>query len=133
MVWQPATIARVVVPLLWLGCGGGAKPPQEPKPEPTAMVKPPPPPPETEEDRERKRHAEALAIVPDKSSCLPTQLKSPTAPRLELAVIAWNLDSTKVAVLAGDDLHIFNAQTKAHETSFSIRSYKCVNGDPTEI
>ncbi len=208
MVWQPATIARVVVPLLWLGCGGGAKPPAAPKPEPSAAVKPPPQP-ETEEDRERKRHAEALAIVPDKSSCLPAELRSPTAPRLELAAIGsaavvcavdqdrtrllgpiacwavavsgpnpgaltyqdatplpgrglavmlddrcargfclpkdakvptdpvalvtWNLENTKVAVLVGDDLHIYDAQTKAHETSFSIRGDKGVTGDPTEI
>jgi hypothetical protein len=209
MVWQPATIARFVVPLLWLGCGGGQKPPAKPEPEPSTAVKPPPPPPETEEDRERKRHAEALAIVPEKSSCLPAELRSPTAPRLELAaigsaavvcaidqdrtrllgpvacwsiavsggtpgaltyqeaaplpgrglavmlddrcargfclpkdakvpgdqvaLIAWNLESTKVAVLVGDDLHIYNAQTKAHETSFSIRGDKGVTGDPTEI
>jgi hypothetical protein len=173
------------------------------------VVKPPPPPAETEEDRERKRHADALLIVPDKSSCLPAELRSPTAPRLELAaigsaavvcaidqdrtrllgpiacwsvavsganpgaltyqdatplpgrgvtvmlddhcargfclpkdaripsdpvaLIAWNLESTKVAVLVGDDLHIFNAQTRAHETSFSIRGDKGVTGDPTEI
>ena len=209
MVWQPATIARVVVPLVWLGCGGGGKPPAEPKPEPTAAVKPPPPPPETEEDRERQRHADALKIVPDKSSCLPAALRNPNAPRLELAAIgtaavvcaidqertrllgpvacwsvavsgsnpgalsyqdaaplpgrglavllddhcargfclpkdakipadavalmAWNLESTKVAVLVSDDLHIFDAQTKAHETSFSIRGDKGVTGDPTEI
>jgi hypothetical protein len=209
MVWQPATIARVVVPLLWLGCGGGGKPPAAPKPEPSTAVKPSPPPQETEEDRERKRHAEALTIVPDKSSCLPAELRSPTAPRLELAaigsaavvcaidqertrllgpvacwsvavsgtnlgaltyqdaaplpgrgltvmlddrcargfclpreakvptdpvaLIAWNLENTKVAVLVGDDLHIYNAQTRAHETSFSIRGDKGVTGDPTEI
>jgi len=209
MVWQPATIARVVVPLLWLGCGGGAKPPQAAKPEPSAQAKPAPAPAETEEDRERKRHADALAIVPDKSACLPAELRNPTAPRLELAaigsaavvcaidqdrtrllgpiacwsvtvsganpgalsyqdaaplpgrglavmlddrcargfclpreakvptdpvaLIAWNLESTKVAVLVGDDLHIFNAQTKAHETSFSIRGDKGVTGDPTEV
>lgn len=209
MVWQPATIARVVVPLLWLGCGGGGKPPAAPKPEPSGAVKPPPPPTETEEDRERKRHADALLIVPDKSSCLPAELRNPNAPRLELAaigsaavvcaidqertrllgpvacwsvavsganpgaltyqdatplpgrgltvmlddhcargfclprdaklpsdpvaLIAWNLENTKVAVLVGDDLHLFNAQTKAHETSFSIRGDKGVTGDPTEI
>src|SRR3954447_10944604 len=87
MVWQPATIARVVVPLLWLGCGGGGKPPAAPRSGPSAVVKPPPPPAETEEDRERKRRADALLIVPDKSACLPAELRSPTAPRLELAAI----------------------------------------------
>jgi hypothetical protein len=209
MVWQPATIARVVVPLVWLGCGGGSKQPNAPRAEPTAAVKPAPPPPETEEDRERKRHSDALAIVPDKSACLPAELRSPTAPRLELAAIgsaavvcaidqdrtrllgpvacwsvavsgnspgaltyqdatplpgrglsvmlddrcargfclpkeakvptdpvalmAWNLDGNKVAVLVGDDLHLYNAATKAHEASFSIRGDKGVTGDPTEI
>jgi hypothetical protein len=209
MVWQPATIACVVVPLALLACGGSPKQPVEPPPEPTAEVKPPPPAPETEEDREKKRHAEAVAIVPDGSSCLPAQLRSPTAPRLELAAIksdavvcaidqdrtrllgpiacwavavtgatpgalsyqeatplpgrglavmlddhcargfclpkdaklptdpvalmAWNLEGSKVAVLVGDDVHIFSAQTKAQESSFSIRGEKGVTSEPTAL
>ena len=209
MVWQPATIACVVVPLAVLACGGSPKKPADTPPEPTAEVKPPPPPPETEEDREKKRHAEAVAIVPDGSPCLPAQLKSPTAPRLELAAIksdavvcaidqdrtrllgpvacwavavagptpgaliyqeatplpgrglavmlddhcargfclpkdaklptdpvallAWNLEGSKVAVLVGDEVHIYNAQTKAQESSFSIRGEKGVTSEPTGI
>jgi hypothetical protein len=62
--------------------------------------------------------------------CLPREAKVPTDP---VALIAWNLENTKVAVLVGDDLHIYNAQTRAHETSFSIRGDKGVTGDPTEI
>jgi hypothetical protein len=170
--------------------------------------------PETEEDREKKRHADAIAIVPEGSSCLPAELRNPTAPRLELGVIrndtpdgvrndavvcaidqdrtrllgsvacwsidvhtgglayqkpaplpgrgmsvmfddrcargyclpkdakvptdpvafmAWNLDSTKVAVLAGDNVHIFDAQSKAHESTFSIRGDKGVTSEPAAI
>jgi hypothetical protein len=217
MAWYPGNIARVLarvlgrvlVPVALLACGGGGKPPTTPRAEPVAEAKPPAAAAETDEDRERKRHAEALAIVPEGSSCLPQALKSPTAPRLELAAIgsdavvcaidqertrllgpvacwkievsgnnpgaltyqpatplpgrglavmldercargfclpaeaklpadpvalmAWNLEGSKVAVLAGDDLHIFNAQTKKHESSFSIRGDRGVSSEPTAI
>jgi hypothetical protein len=209
MAWHPANIARLLAPVALLACGGGNKQPQEPKPEPTAEVKPPPAAPETEEDREKKRHAEARALVPEGSTCLPPELRNPTAPRLELAAIksdavvcaidqertrllgpiacwsitvggdnpggltyqpatplpgrglsvmlddhcargfclprdaklpadpvalmAWNLEGSRVAVLAGDDVHIFNAQTKAHESAFSIRGDKGVASEPTAI
>ena len=209
MAWYPANIARVLAPVALLACGGGHKQPETPKPEPTAEVKPAPSAPETEEDREKKRRADALGIVPEGSTCLPQELKSPTAPRLELAAIesdavvcaidqdptrllgpvacwkvevsgpnagaltyqeptplpgrglpvmlddhcargfclpkeaklpaepvalmAWNLKSSKVAVLVGDDIHIFDAQTKAQESSFSIRGDKGVASGPTAI
>lgn len=209
MAWHPANIARVLAPVALLACGGGKKAAETPKPEPTAEVKPPPAAPETEADREKKRRAEAIAIIPEGSTCLPPELKSPTAPRLELAAIksdavvcaidlertrllgpigcwsiavsgdnpgamtyqaptslpgrglavmlddhcargfclpkdaklpadpvalmAWNLEGSKVAVLAGDDVHIFNAQTKAHESSFSIRGDKGVTSEPTAL
>jgi len=209
MAWHPAAIVRVLAPVAILACGGGGKP--APKtPPPVAEVKTPPPPPaETEEDRERKRHAEAVTIIPEGSSCLPTVLKNPNAPRLELAAIgseavvcaidqertrllgpvgcwsievagarpgsltyqpaaplpgrgvmvmfddrcvrgfcmpkdatvpadpvammAFNLDGSKVAVLAGDTVHIFDASSKAHESSFSIRGDKGVASDPTAL
>lgn len=197
-----------MLPIALLSCGGGAKKPAAPKPE-AAEVKPPPPAPETEEDREKKRHADAVAIIPEGTSCLPPELKRTSAPRLELAAIksdavvcaidqdrtrllgpiacwsiavsgdkpgamtyqaptplpgrglavmldercargfclprdaklppdpvalmAWNLEGSKVAVLAGDDVHIFSAQTKAHESSFSIRGDKGVTSEPTAI
>ncbi|HET9626420.1 MAG TPA: hypothetical protein VFP84_33895 [Kofleriaceae bacterium] len=186
-------------------CGGGKKKVEQPKDD-GAALKQPVPPPETEEDREKKRHAEALAIIPEGSTCLPPELRSPTAPRLELAAIgaeavvcavdqdrtrllgavgcwsvdvhsgelkyqppaplpgrgfavqlddhcargfclpkdakvptdpvafmAWNLDNSKVAVLAGDNVHIFDAASKAHESTFSIRGDKGVTSDPTAI
>src|SRR4051794_16301691 len=87
MAWHPAAIVRVLAPVAILACGGGAKPVVEPPPPVAEIKKPPPPAPETEEDRERKRRAEANTIIPDGSSCLPTELKSPSAPRLELAAI----------------------------------------------
>jgi hypothetical protein len=213
MAWHPATIARVLAPLavfVSLGaCGGGGKPTQAPRPAPVADVKAPPPPAESEEDRERRRRADALAIIPEGSTCLPTELKNVTAPRLELAAIgsdavvcaidqdrtrllgpvgcwnievagpkagalayqaagplpgrgfavmfddrcargfclpkegkvpgdtaalmAWNLEGSKVAVLAADTVHIFDASSKAHESSFAIRGDKGVVGDPTAI
>lgn len=209
MVRHPATFARVLPLLALLACGGGNKPPARPEPEPEVEVKPPPKPAETEEDREARRHADAVAIVPEGKTCLPAQLKNPTAPRLELAAIksdavvcaidqdrtrllgpvacwtvavsgdapgaltyqaptplpgrglavmlddhcargfclpreaklptdavahiVWNLEGSKVAVLAGEDVHIFNAANKAHETSFSIRGEKGVTSEPTAI
>lgn len=181
----------------------------EPTPPVVEVKKPPPPPAPTEEDRERKRRAEATAIIPDGSSCLPAELKNPNAPRLELAAIgsdavvcaidqertrllgpvacwsievagahpgaltyqaaaplpgrgisvllddrcargyclpkdaaapadpvaqiAWNLDGSKVAVLAGDAVHIFDASTRAHESSFPIRGDKGVTGGPSAL
>lgn len=209
MVWQPASIARVLVPLALLACGGGGNKTSEAKTEPETAVKPPTPRTETEEDREKKRHAEAVAIVPEGSGCLPADLRSTNAPRLELAAIgseavvcaidqdrtrllgpiacwsiavagakpgamtyqppaplpgrgvsvmlddrcargfclpkdakvptdpvalmAWNLDGSKVAVLAADTVHLYDAASKNHESSFSIRGDKGVTSEPTEI
>jgi hypothetical protein len=206
MAWHPATIVRVLASLAVVACGGGNKEPVAPKSPAKAELKAPPAPVETEEDRERRRHAEALAIVPEGSSCLPVELKNPNAPRLELAAIgsdavvcaidqdrtrllgpvacwnidvrtgglsyqpaaplpgrglavmfddrcargyclpkdakvptnpvalmAWNVDGSKVAVLSGDSVHIFDASSKAHESSFSIRGDKGVTSEPTAI
>jgi hypothetical protein len=209
MAWHPATFARVLatvlVPVALGACGGGKKKVEEPKDE-EPQLKQPVQAPETEEDREKKRHAEAIAIIPEGSTCLPPELRSPTAPRLELAAIdsgavvcavdqdrtrllgavgcwsvdvhsgelkyqppsplpgrgiavqlddrcargfclpkdakvptdpvafmTWNLDNSKVAVLAGDNVHIFDAASKAHESTFSIRGDKGVTSEPTAI
>jgi hypothetical protein len=210
MAWHPATIVRVLAPIAVLACGGGGKKPAAEKTTPTSEAKPPPPPaPETEEDRERKRHTEATSIIPEGSTCLPSELKGSTAPHLELAAIgsdavvcaidqdrtrllgpiacwniavtgqnpgaltyqtaaplpgrglavilddrcargyclpkdatvpgdpvalmAWNLEGSKVAVLAGDTVHIFDAASKAHESSFSIRGDRGLTSEPTAI
>jgi hypothetical protein len=211
MAWHPVTILRVLAPVALLACGGGGKKTTTAKTTPTADVKPPVPPPETEADRDKKRHAEAVAIVPEGSSCLPVELKNGNAPKLELAVIdsgavvcaidqertrllgpvgcwnidvkdparmgaltyqpaaplpgrgfsvmfddrcargyclppdakvpadsvalmTWNLDNSKVAVLAGSDVHIFDAAKKEHEKNFSIHPDKGgVTGEPTAV
>jgi hypothetical protein len=210
MARHPATIARVLIPLALSACGGGGKPAQAPKPTPTAEVKQPPPPAETEEDRERKRHADAVALIPETSTCLPADLRKVNALHLELAaignnavvcaidqdrtrllgpvacwnvevkdgaklgaltyqaptplpgrgfsaiiddhcvrgyclpktakvptdpvaLITWDLNNDKVAVLAGDTVHIFNAKTKAHESAFSIRGDKGVASEPVAL
>jgi hypothetical protein len=212
MVWHLATIVRVLSPLALLAplaCGGGKKTVKEPTSDDSAAVKPGPVAPETEEDREKKRHAEAVAIIPEGSTCLPVALRSSNAPRLELAAIGsdavvcavdqdrtrllgpvgcwtievsgaqpgaltyqpaaplpgrglavtlddrcargyclpqdaqvptdpvalltWNLDNSKVAVLASDMVHLYDAATKAHESSFSIRGDRGVIGEPTGV
>jgi len=197
-------LVTLTVSLLALAACGGKKPVA--KPEPKAEVKPPPPPPETEADRAAKRHAQAIAIIPEGSSCLPASLKDDNAPRLELAAVgsdavvcaidtdrarllgpigcwkidlssgalsyqdpaplpgydldvsldgrcargycipddaklaptkvahmAWSLDGTQVAVLVGDDVHLFDAASKAHQSTFSIRGDKGVTNDPIAI
>jgi len=62
--------------------------------------------------------------------CLPKDAK---VPGNQQALMAWNLDSSKVAVLAGDSVHIFDAASKGYETSFSIRGDKGVTSDPTAL
>ncbi|TMQ28643.1 MAG: hypothetical protein E6J90_00180 [Deltaproteobacteria bacterium] len=62
--------------------------------------------------------------------CLPKDVKVPSD---SVALMAWNLEGTKIAVLVGDDVHIFDAPTKAHESSFSIRGDKGVTSEPTAL
>ena len=62
--------------------------------------------------------------------CLPKDAK---APATKIARIVWNTDGSKVAMLVDDDVHIYDASSKAHERSFSIRGDKGVTNDPTAI
>jgi hypothetical protein len=62
--------------------------------------------------------------------CLP---KDAQLDGIKVAHIAWNLDGSKVAVLAGDDVHVYDASSKAHESSFTIRGDKGVTDDPVAI
>jgi predicted small lipoprotein YifL len=62
--------------------------------------------------------------------CLPATAKIPDDG---IVHIAWNLDGSKVAVLAGDDVHLFAAASRAHEQSFSIRGDKGVPNNPTAV
>ena len=45
--------------------------------------------------------------------CLPKDAK---ASATKVAHMAWNSTGTKVAVLVGDDVHVFDAASKAHES-----------------
>ncbi len=58
--------------------------------------------------------------------CLPKDAKADA----KIAHLAWSPDGAKVAVNVGDDVHIFDAASKARESSFSIRGDKGVAGDP---
>jgi hypothetical protein len=57
----------------------------------------------------------------------------PSAPKDSIVHMAVNIDGTKVAVLADDEVHIFNAESKAHESSFTIRGDKGVTNQPREV
>ena len=62
--------------------------------------------------------------------CLPKEAKvAGTGP----AHMSWNLDGTKVAVLVGDEVHVFDASSKAHETTFSVRGDKGLTNDPLAV
>lgn len=61
--------------------------------------------------------------------CLPKDAKSDAA----VAHLAWSLDGAKVAVNVGDEIHLFDASSKARENSFSIRGDKGVTGDPLRL
>ena len=62
--------------------------------------------------------------------CLPKEAK---VAGTGAAHMSWNIDKTKVAVLVGDDVHIFDAASKAHESSFSVRGDKGLTNDPVGI
>ncbi len=62
--------------------------------------------------------------------CLPKDAKVPAS---KVARMAWSTDGSKVAVLVGDDMHIYDSSSKAHESSFSIRGDKGVTNDPAAV
>ena len=51
----------------------------------------------------------------------------------KVAYMAKSVDGSKVAVLVGDDVHIFKADGKAHEKSFTIRGDKGVTNEPKAV
>jgi hypothetical protein len=57
----------------------------------------------------------------------------PNAPKAKVVSMAKNLDGSKVAVLADDEVHLFNGASKAHESSFSIRGDKGVTNEPKAV
>ena len=62
--------------------------------------------------------------------CLPPDTK---IAGTKVAHMAWSVDGSKVAVLVGDEVHLFDGATKTHQSSFSIRGDKGVTDDPTGV
>jgi hypothetical protein len=63
--------------------------------------------------------------------CLPKGTKTSEDG---IAHIVWTAPETgKVAVLVGEEVHVFNAGTKSHDKTFSIRGDKGVTNEPSDI
>ena len=50
-----------------------------------------------------------------------------------VAHIAWNLDGSKVVVVAGDEAHLFDAEAKEHQSKFSLRGDKGLSNEPSGV
>jgi hypothetical protein len=61
--------------------------------------------------------------------CLPKDAKSDA----KIAHVVWSPDGGKVAVNFGDDIHLYDAASKAHESTFTIRGEKGVAADPIRL
>jgi hypothetical protein len=61
--------------------------------------------------------------------CLPKDAKSSG----DVAHIAWNFDGSKVVVVAGDEAHVFEAESKEHESQFTLRGDKGVSNEPSGV
>jgi hypothetical protein len=61
--------------------------------------------------------------------CLPKDAKTDA----KIAHLAWSPDAAKVALNVGDDIHLFDAASKARESSFTIRGDKGVTGEPVRL
>nr|HEX4315631.1 hypothetical protein [Kofleriaceae bacterium] len=62
--------------------------------------------------------------------CLPA---GDAVPDDKIAHMAWSLDGTKVAVLAGDQIDIFDGASKDSQAKFSIRGDKGVVGPASSV
>ena len=63
--------------------------------------------------------------------CVPAEAKLAPA---KVAHLAWSYpEPTKVAVLVGDDVHVFDAASKKLEKSFSVKGDKGVSNDPIAV
>jgi hypothetical protein len=75
-----------------------------------------------------------MAVMLDKRCargyCLPDEAELSGA---KIAHIAWNLDRSKAAVLAGDEVHLFDAASQDHESTFTIRGDKGLSNDPVAV
>lgn len=61
--------------------------------------------------------------------CLPKDAKGDA----KIAHMVWSPDGSKVAVNFGDDILIYDAASKARESSFTIRGDKGVTADPIRL
>jgi hypothetical protein len=59
--------------------------------------------------------------------CLPNE------PKTSVVHMARNIEGTKVVVLADDEAHIFNAESKAHESAFTVRGDKGLTNNPAAV
>ena len=62
--------------------------------------------------------------------CSPKLEKTASAT---VAHLSWSSDGAKVAMLAGTDVHLFDAATKSHASTFGIAGDKGVTGTATAI
>ncbi|MEJ7599537.1 MAG: hypothetical protein WKG01_16640 [Kofleriaceae bacterium] len=58
--------------------------------------------------------------------CVPTEVKGDTAH------IAWG-GGGKVVVVAGDEAHVFDTETKEHQSTFSVRGDKGLTNEPSGV
>jgi hypothetical protein len=61
--------------------------------------------------------------------CLPKDAKVEG----DTAHIAWDVEGKKVAVLNGTEVHIFDAESKAHESAFSVAGDKGLTGSAISL
>lgn len=61
--------------------------------------------------------------------CLPKDAKT----EAKIGHLVWSPDSAKVALNVGDDIHIFDAASKARESHFTVRGDKGVTNDPVRL
>jgi hypothetical protein len=62
--------------------------------------------------------------------CLPKEAKLPASGIVHMA---WNEDGSKAAMVAGDEVHLFDGTARARESGFSIRGDKGVTNEPAGI
>jgi hypothetical protein len=62
--------------------------------------------------------------------CLPDETKLPDD---QIVQLSWNEEGSKAALVAEDDVHVFDSATRQHETQFSIRGDKGVGNDPSAV
>jgi hypothetical protein len=82
-------------------------------------------------DRAPQPGHDVIALVHDGCAmgfCTPG--KNAAAPTAHLS---WNADGKQVAMLVGTDVHIFDAASKSHVSTFGVTGEKGVTGTPTAL